>query len=143
MSLRANPGWLFLVLAGLAGLQSAAAVGTREFVASDAEDLLLGEASGIGVTPAGALIVAPAAERDLFGEAAYVWSLWPDGEGGVYAATGSDGRLYRIAAQGDVTIAAETFEYELFALARGAREDLYFAGAPNGTVTRLADRWRD
>lgn len=138
MKRRTNRGWgLLLILCALAlwGVP-VAAVQTREFVASSSEELLLGEATGVGVTPGGALIVAPSFERIFFGEAAYVWSLLADGRGGVFAATGSDGRLYEISAQGDVTVAAETFEYELFALTVGRGDALYFSGAPNGTVTR-------
>ncbi|MBD3235729.1 MAG: hypothetical protein GF330_03410 [Candidatus Eisenbacteria bacterium] len=128
---------ILLSLALLISAGSTEASQTQQFLADRAEELHLGELDGVGVTPDGALILAPVAERIFFGEAAYVWSVLPDGAGGVYAASGSDGQLFRIPAEGTPAVAAETFEYELFALTGDERGALYFAGAPNGTVTRL------
>jgi len=98
--------------------------------------VLAGESDGVGATASGRLFPAPASERFLAGEVAYVWSLVPDGEGGVFAATGSEGTVYHLSAGGEVERIAETLEYELFGLARDASGTLFFGGAPNGTVQR-------
>ncbi len=122
---------LLLVLAG-----SAATAGrNREFQIVDTQALLEGELTGVGVSADGALLPSPARAELFTGEVAYVWGLVPDRRGGVYAATGSDGRLFHIGRDGQADVLARTFEYELFALARGDEDRLYVSGAPNGSIT--------
>ncbi|MBM3318313.1 MAG: hypothetical protein FJY75_10735 [Candidatus Eisenbacteria bacterium] len=126
-----------LALLGAALLPAAAqAALTRELSTPRAADLLPGEQEGVAITSDGALALAPAARRFLPGETAYVWSLLPDGRGGVYAGTGSDGRVYHLSPEGAVTLAGETLEYELFAIAAAGDGTIYCAGAPNGTILR-------
>ncbi len=128
---------LLLFIMGVAAAFSAGARSKREFRASDFKTMLAGELEAVGLTADGAILPSPASDRIFEGEAAYVWSLLPDGKGGVYAATGSDGRVYHIREDGSWEMLAETHEYELFALT-GSREDgLYVSGAPNGTITRV------
>ena len=109
---------------------------TREFRLEGLGDVLAGELKGAGATASGAIFPAPPSSQLFAGEAAYVWGLVPDPQGGVHAATGSRGRVYDIQADGTWEVEAESFEYELFAFVEGP-EGLYFAGAPNGTVMRL------
>jgi hypothetical protein len=116
---------------------TAAAGPTREFVLTRLSDLLEGEQAGVSLTADGALVPAPSMRTLLTGEVAYVWSLAPDGRGGVYAGTGSDGRVYHLTSDGVATLIGETLEYELFALIADRSGTLYFSGAPNGTVMRL------
>jgi hypothetical protein len=110
---------------------------TREFALTRLSDLLEGEQAGVSLTTDGALVPAPSMRALLTGEVAYVWSLAPDGHGGVYAGTGSDGRVYHLTSDGVATLIGETLEYELFALTTDGNGTLYFSGAPNGTVMRL------
>ena len=124
------------VIACLVACATAEAAGTREFRCSGEDEMRAGEVDGASLSADGMILPAPASTQLMTGEAAYIWSLVPDGEGGVYAATGSQGKVYRISAGGAFDVAAETLEYELFALARGPR-GIYFSGAPNGTVLCL------
>lgn len=109
---------------------------TREFTLESRDDLLAGEQAGVSITAEAGLAPAPTQRRFLTGETAYVWSLATDGRGGVYAGTGSDGRVYRLSPEGAATLLGETLEYELFALVAAPDGTIYFAGAPNGTVMR-------
>jgi hypothetical protein len=114
----------------------AAAARTREFRLGSLEAILKGTAEGVSVTADGALEPAPASTRVFSGSVTYVWALVPDGHDGVYAATGSDGKVFHIRGNQSAEEAASTFEYELFALAGTPDGALYFGGAPNGTLTR-------
>jgi len=124
--------WLF------AGVGSAEGRRIREFTVADLDEALAGEFERVGVTGEGALFPSPATTTLFSREAAYVWGLLPDGDGGAYAATGSEGRVYHIAGNGDVERLAETFEYELFALTGSRSRGLYVSGAPNGTITHVS-----
>ncbi len=110
---------------------------SQEFAIDSLKEVLTGELIDMGVSAAGGLRPAPATKLLFSGEANYVWSLLADGQRGVFAATGSGGVLYRISASGETETWIETFEYELFALARDDRGNLLVSGAPNGTILRV------
>jgi hypothetical protein len=131
--------WFWLAMAAalllvVTGARPSSATLNREFALRRVSDLLAGEQAGVGVTMDGALIPGPAMHGYLTGEVAYVWALAPDGHGGAYAGTGSDGRVYQISKDGVSQVIGETLEYELFSLVTAPDGSLYFAGAPNGTV---------
>jgi len=112
------------------------AAGTREFRLDDLAGALAGDRKEAGIAATGALMAVPPHEAVLTGEASFVWALEPDGEGSVYAATGSQGKVYRISGSGQSKMVAETLEFELFAMAP-FETGFVLAGAPNGTVMRL------
>ena len=109
----------------------------HEFGVDLPEALARGELESVAIAPDGALLPAAAADELFSGEVPYIWGLVPDGRGGAFAATGSNGRIYAISKDGTASELASTFEYELFALAGSADGALYVSGAPNGTITRV------
>ncbi|MFH1144830.1 MAG: hypothetical protein V1774_09830 [Candidatus Eisenbacteria bacterium] len=119
-----------------ASAHPASAAKTREFRVERPESVLAGELKGTSVTSEGMIAPAPSSLQIFSGEASYVWGLVSDGAGGAFAATGSQGKVYHLREDGSWEVAAETLEYELFALIEGP-EGLLFGGAPNGTVMRL------
>lgn len=123
-------------IAWAAGAGSAGAARTREFRLGSPEAILEGTAEGVSITADGALEPGPAAARVFSGSVTYVWALVPDGHDGVYAATGSDGKVFHVRANQTADEVASSFEYELFALAGTTDGALYFGGAPNGTLMR-------
>jgi WD40 repeat protein len=129
--------WWVMIL-GAVMATPAIAGGQGEFKIAGPGDLLSGEFDATALDADGALLPAPAVEEVMIGEAVYVWDLVPDGEGGVYAATGSEGKLFHIQKDGEYKSVADTFEYELFALARSSQGDCFVSGAPNGTITRIS-----
>ncbi len=127
-----------LAVAGLMPIPQAQAARSQEFAVETLERVLEGELRGMAVTAEGTLVPAPDHERIFGDEVNYVWGLMADGERTVYAATGSQGILYRVSASGEAEQLAETFEYELFSLARDEKNRLYVSGAPNGTIQRVS-----
>ena len=67
----------------------------------------------------------------------YIWALVPDGNGGVYAGTGSDGRIYHVAADGTSRVLAALPAQHVLCLAR-LGEDLLAGTAESGVVYRVA-----
>lgn len=125
------------LLLALAFSAQAAMNRRQEFGIDLPEALARGELESIAIAPDGALLPAATIEELFSGEVPYVWGVVPDGEGGAFVATGSNGRLYSVSGDGEVAELASTFEYELFALAGGRDGELYVSGAPNGTITRV------
>ncbi len=130
--------WLGLAWAAAISSGPAQAGRNREFRMNDLESALRGKLEGVSAAQDGTLSPSPRQEVFLEGDVPFVWALAPDGEGGVYAATGSEGRVMRVRRDGTTTEVAKTLEYELFAVVRGQRGELYVSGAPNGTISRVA-----
>ncbi len=94
------------------------------------------EMGGVAVGENGTIHPGPAATEIAPDAGAQVWSVIRGRDGAIYAATGSDGSIYRIAG-GEVRRLAQTFEYEVFAEIEGKDGRLYAAGAPNGTIAEV------
>ena len=93
-----SPRVLFAAALALAASNGTPAAPLRTATPA-AEELLRGEADGVGITSRGLLFPAPTPRplgeplRD--GTPAFVWSLAVDGEGRVFAGTGPDGKILR------------------------------------------------
>ena len=103
--------------------------GAREFLEGDTE--------GLSVDSEGRVRLAPAAKPLHDPEAPTVWALARDREGRVYAATGNEGRVFRIDGAGTASVAYDAAELEVHALAIAADGRVYAAGSPDGAVYRL------
>ena len=93
-----------------------------------------GRAHGVSIAADGTL--RPAAALDSFAtfDAERVWSLAKDETGTLYAATGDNGRLYAIDAQGNSTLLFDSPEISLHSLALDEEGTLYAGSAPDGII---------
>jgi sugar lactone lactonase YvrE len=104
---------------------------------SSRTELLKGEARGVSITDAGALMLGPRFAELFNTEQAYVWSSAGDAAGNVYLGTGHDGRIYRVAPDGRGALFYDSTELDITALALG-RDGALFAGtSPDGKVYRI------
>ncbi len=101
------------------------------------EDLLRGEARGVSVTDAGALMLAPRFASLFDTQQAYVWSSALDAAGNVYLGTGHDGKIYRVGTNGQGTLLYDAPELDVTALAVGRDGALYAGTSPDGKVYRI------
>ncbi len=137
---RRNPGaWKPRVLAALLAAAAAAAgfAGNRDFWRFEtSEDFLAGESEGVSIGPEGQVRLAPALRALHESEQPFVWSLAPDGSGGVVAGGGAQGTLIRVR-DGAAEVLADTGEAGIHAVAVGPDGAVYFATAPGGSVQRI------
>ena len=128
---------LFLFVAALLPLTAARAGGPVVWETNSREELLKGEARGVSVTDAGALVLAPRFAQLFDTEQAYVWSSAADAQGNVYLGTGHDGRLFRVGADGKGSLLFDAPELDVTALAVGRDGALYAGTSPDGKVYRV------
>ncbi|HEU4598089.1 MAG TPA: hypothetical protein VFS10_23375 [Pyrinomonadaceae bacterium] len=100
-------------------------------------ELLNGEARGVSVTDAGALMLAPRFTQVFDTEQAYVWSSAVDSSGVVYLGTGHDGRIFRVGADGRGSLLYDAAELDVTALVVGRDGALYAGTSPDGKVYRV------
>jgi outer membrane protein assembly factor BamB len=102
-----------------------------------ARDFLDGDTEGLSVDSEGRVRLAPAARALHDPEAPSVWSLARDGQGRLYAATGNEGRVFRIEGAGTGATIYDASELEVHALALGEDGRLFAGSSPDGKVYLL------
>ena len=102
-----------------------------------AKEFLEGDTEGLSVDSEGRVRLAPAAKPLHDPEAPTVWSLVRDREGRVFAATGNEGRVFRIDGAGTASVAYDAAELEVHALALDGDGRVYAGTSPDGAVYRL------
>ncbi len=104
-------------------------------------EILRGTSRGVSITETGALMLAPRFDEVFDTKQSYVWSSVVDKAGNVYLGTGNDGRIFRVASNGDNATSGTLFydspELNVTALAVDANDVLYAATSPDGKVYRI------
>jgi hypothetical protein len=121
----------------LCAASTARAGGPVVWETNSREELLKGEARGISVTDAGALMLAPRFAQLFDTEQAYIWSTAADEGGNVYLGTGHDGRIFRVAPDGKGALLYDAAELDVTALVVGRDGALYAGTSPDGKVYRI------
>jgi hypothetical protein len=70
-------------------------------------------------------------------DAAHVWDCVEDKDGNLYVATGNEGKLFKIAADGKVTTAYTSDDGEILCLAASPDGSIYAGTGPSGRVLRI------
>lgn len=91
----------------------------------------------VSITGDGYIILSP-----LFGKIAEVpekviWMLAEDTHGGIYAATGNEGRIYKISKDGKVDLFFDAEEVEIHSIVFDRHDVLYAATSPDGKVYKI------
>lgn len=100
-------------------------------------EVLKGDAKGVSISSTGAITLAPKLTEVFKTEQPYVWSSAVDANGNVFLGTGSDGRIFRVDANGNGKMFADLNEINVSALAIGKDGALYAGTSPDGKVYRI------
>ena len=95
------------------------------------------EFENVSIHHAGTVTLAPALTPTTLDDAAAVWQTAADRNGNVYAATGNQGRLYRIGRAGTPERVFDSGTGEILALTVDASGTVYFGTTPDGKVYRI------
>lgn len=115
---------------------SALAVTPRAWTTATTEEFMAGELEQIGLTSSGSLVPAPAATRIASVPDPFVLSQAVDSQGRRFLGTGNNGNVYRVAADGTLTLLFSAPEPEIYAVA--VRDGmLYAASSPWGSIYRI------
>lgn len=131
---RRHAAVLVTVLGG-AMATAALAAPVRIFKTQSAEALLRGEADGVAIESGGVLALAPEAVRVAALAAPFAYAVAPFADGWAVA-SGNDGQLLAVAADGATRVLFDADESELFALAADG-DGLLVGSSPAGKVYRV------
>ncbi len=104
---------------------------------STQEDFLKGTFSRVGLTSDGRLVQAPEIRLAYDTGQAFIYSAAVDRQGNVLAGTGSEGKLFRLPAEGEAVELADFEEPGVYGLAVRQNGEILAASAPDGKVYRL------
>ncbi|MBI2805461.1 MAG: hypothetical protein HYX68_10835 [Planctomycetes bacterium] len=71
-------------------------------------------------------------------DAANVWDLVEDAKGNVYAASGDEGKLFKITPEGKASVVYKSKDGHIFSLAAGPDGSIYAGTGPTGKLVRIA-----
>ncbi len=71
-------------------------------------------------------------------DATHVWALAEDHSGNLFAATGNEGKLYKITSTGEVSVAFQSEDSQILSLAAGPDGTIYAGTGPSGLVVRIS-----
>ena len=128
---------LRLLVATGACLQLAPAATSTAWEVSGFSDFLKGHLRGLSLTADGLLRPGPALKWTASLDQPAAWSMAPAPDGGVFAATGNQGRVLHIAADGKVTTVWSAEQSQVFALCITPQGVLYAGSSPNGGLYRI------
>ncbi|RPI28721.1 MAG: hypothetical protein EHM61_04085 [Acidobacteria bacterium] len=109
----------------------------NHWTVSTPDEFLAGDLKGVSITGEGGIVLAPALEQVLDTREAFIHSVVADQAGNVYVATGNQGRIFRVGANGQGAEWAKLAEAGVHALALDSGNRLYAASSPDGKVYRF------
>ncbi|MGH9946844.1 MAG: hypothetical protein ACRD6X_06580 [Pyrinomonadaceae bacterium] len=100
-------------------------------------DILKGDAHSVSVDANGTITLAPKLTEIFKTEQPYIWSSAVDASGNIYLGTGSDGRIYKVGANGSGSLLTDLDELNVTALAVVKSGAIFAATSPDGKVYQI------
>ena len=100
-------------------------------------EFLRGEVDALSVDDEGRLRLGPATDTVLDTPEPALWSLARASDGALWMGSGTDGRLYRLGADGTGTVVLDADELDVHALAADREGGVYAGTSPGGRVYRV------
>src|SRR4029079_12243748 len=70
-------------------------------------------------------------------DVSHIWDVVEDKDGNLFVATGSEGKVYKVAPDGKTSVVFAGQESQVFCLALSADDAVYAGTGPNGLVVRI------
>ena len=101
-------------------------------------DFLKGEVENLSIDSNGRLFLGPPATKVAETAAPFLWTIVPAPDGALWAGTGNEGQVLKIARDGKVSVFFDAAELEVHALAAAPNGGLYVGTSPNGKIYEVA-----
>lgn len=119
----------------------ASAVTTSLWEQQSRTDFEAGEIKDISVSSLGDVMLSLKIEEFSEVKEAQVWALAEDSDGNIYAGTGTEGKIYKISADGEtVSLYYDSPEVTIYSLAIKADGTLYAGSGPDGQIYKITDQ---
>ena len=134
---RALSAAVFLSAVSLLAGVVAPGASTQVWELSEYKDFLQGRFENVSLLPPGTLTPAPKLVDLFTSDQPVIWTVAIAPDGTTYVGTGHQGRVYRLDADGKVSLFWSAPEIEVFALAVGPEGEVFAGTSPNGKLYRI------
>ncbi len=101
-------------------------------------DVLKGDSKGVSISDTGAITLSPKLTEVYDTGKPYVWSSAYDNSGNFYLGTGSDGKIFKVTANGKGSLLYDSAELNVSALVAAKDGTVYAGTSPDGKVYRIS-----
>ena len=130
--------WLMVPVALLMCIPAASVAGKLKTLSlSGPQAFAGGQRQGLIMTSEGTLRLAPPVKLVAELPATTIWAIAADEKGNTYAATGSDGKLFKIDAAGEVSVLYRSNDKQILCLAMTPGGALFAGTGPSGQILRI------
>ena len=129
-----------LILTAFIYTSIASAVNTSLWEQKNRADFESGKPKNLSLTSTGDVMLSPKIDSFTKLKETQVWALVEDSAGNLYAGTGNEGKIYKIAAGGDTAdLYYNSPEVTIYSLAIGSDNALYAGTGPDGLIYKITD----
>lgn len=132
-------GFVLVCISIVFGGFSVEAVNTLVWETKSQRDFSKGEPDGVSVTSEGDVVLSPQLKPVLNTEdkELFVWALVRDSAENFYAATGNNGRLFKISGDGASSLFFDSPEISILSLAVDTQDNIYAGSSPDGVIYKI------
>lgn len=114
------------------------AVTTSYWEVSHQEQFDRGTLENVSIHSDGKVTLSPTLDLLADTEEPLVWCLAEDSRGNIYAGTGNNGKIFKIAKDGQLTLWHDSEELEILSLAVDQHDNLYAGTSPGGQIVQIS-----
>ncbi len=128
-----------ILMAGVFYVSPANSTQTEIWTTSTFEEFQRGESQQVSLTETGEITLAPQSQQllTLQGNDLLIWTMVEDSRGNLYVGTGEQGRIFKIAPAGEVSLFFDSPEIGILSLAVDAKDNVYAGSAPDGVIYKI------
>src|SRR3954468_8661477 len=126
------------VAAALAATTLLSASAPTFWTVSTQADFLKGDVDNLSIDSDGRISLGPAAAQVAETSAPFLWTILAGSDGTLFAGTGNEGQVLKIARDGKTSTFFDAAEMEVHALAPAPGGGLYVATSPDGRIYQVA-----
>jgi hypothetical protein len=101
-------------------------------------DFLKGDVEGLSIDSDGRVFLGPSTAVVAETAAPFLWTMVAGADGTLWAGTGNEGKVLKVARDGKVTTFFDATELEVHAIAAAPNDGLYVATSPDGKIYHVA-----
>jgi hypothetical protein len=120
-----------------AGSLTLHAASTKVWEISEFNDFAPGKFENLSLTYEGRLALGPSLEPVYSSDQPVIWDTAAAPDGSIYVATGHQGHVYKVDANGESRLFWDAPEIEVFSIAVAPNRDVYAGTSPNGKIYRI------
>jgi hypothetical protein len=137
-SRRRPSAWTCASIAIVAALWAGLGAAPTFWTVSTQADFLKGDVEDLSIDSDGRVFLGPSTSLLAETAAPFLWTIVPGADGTLWAGSGNEGKVLKIAKDGKVTPFFDANELEVHAIAPAPENGLYVATSPDGKIYRVA-----